>query len=88
MTRGLIQIKSDGPMNSSWPMKCHDTKHTGRSLYNTSDNPYQEKWRFYSSGGIDDSPVIDHEGIIYFGGAYNYLNRFPYAFQQAHFSYL
>ena len=27
----------DGPMDSPWPMYCHDVRHTGRSSYSTVD---------------------------------------------------
>jgi outer membrane protein assembly factor BamB len=58
----------DGLMNSSWPMYCHDIKHTGRSPYSTVNTTGVEKWRFISEdwnwGG---SPVINDQGIIYFG---------------------
>jgi len=57
---------SSGPMNSPWPMKCHDTHHTGRSPYSTADNPGIEKWRFkcdWVEGGI----VIGDDGTLYFG---------------------
>ena len=58
---------SDGPpMDSPWPMYCHDVRHTGRSPYNIADNPGFEKWRF----DIDTcwgSPAIDEDGIIYIG---------------------
>jgi hypothetical protein len=33
----LSSQPSDGPMDSSWPMYCHDVKHTGRSPYSTVD---------------------------------------------------
>ncbi|MHA2431530.1 MAG: hypothetical protein ACXACC_10955, partial [Promethearchaeota archaeon] len=61
--------ESDGPMDSPWPMKCHDNRHTGRSPYSTADNPGTEKWRFYTSEGgwVDGGPVIDNDGVIYFG---------------------
>jgi len=77
----VVQIESKvtplsfGPMDSAWPMKCHDNHHTSRSPYNTIDTS-AEKWRFYSSGSVDDTPVIDSDGIIYFKGAYNYLDRY------------
>jgi len=49
---------SDGPMDSPWPMKCHDTHHTGLSPYSTADNPDGvEKWRFrcdWNRGGVID----------------------------------
>ena len=70
---------SVGPIESPWPVKCHDTHHTGQSTYSTADNPGIEKWRFYSSGSVDDTPVIDSDGIIYCKGAYNHLDRYLYA---------
>ncbi|MBE3141035.1 MAG: PQQ-like beta-propeller repeat protein, partial [Thermoplasmata archaeon] len=60
-----------GPMNSSWPMYCHDTHHTGRSPYSTADNPPGHmKWRFENDkiGCLYGSSAIDSNGIIYFGG--------------------
>jgi outer membrane protein assembly factor BamB len=59
---------SYGPMNSSWPMYCHDVKHTSRSPYSTADNPYVEKWRFSTISGfwIGTSPTISSDGTIYF----------------------
>lgn len=68
-----------GLMDSAWPMKCHDTKHTGRSPYSTVDNTGVEKWRFLTTGWVDDGPTIDSNGVIYFKGAYNYLDRYLFA---------
>jgi len=62
-----------GPMDSAWPMKCHDNKHTGRSPYSTEDNPYDEIWRFKTDGWVEDSPIIDSDGTIYFGGEFDGL---------------
>ncbi|GAH55895.1 unnamed protein product, partial [marine sediment metagenome] len=60
-----------GPMDSPWPMKCHDLHHTGRSQYSTADNPGYEKWRFRSyygeDGKVESSAVIGDDGTIYFG---------------------
>ncbi len=56
------------PIDSAWPMKCYDTRHTSQSPYSTADNPYIDKWRFYNDGWIEDTPVIDSDGTIYFGG--------------------
>ena len=55
----------NGPMDSAWPMKCHDNHHTSQSPYSTADNPYIEKWRF-KSDWIENTPVIDSNGTIYF----------------------
>ncbi len=55
-----------GPVDSAWPMKCHDNYHTGLSQYSTADNPGIEKWRFSENfHGIESSPVIDSDGVIY-----------------------
>ena len=62
---------SGPPMDSAWPMKCHDTHHTGRSPYSTADNPYDEIWSFKSEVPIDGGPVIDDNGIIYCKGSNN-----------------
>ena len=69
----LITGLSNGPMDSAWPMKCHDLHHTGLSPYSTADNPYDIKWSFYTDGWIEDTPVIDSDGTIYFGGDYGGL---------------
>lgn len=58
---------SDGPMDSVWPMKSHDNRHTGRSPCNTAENQLVEKWRFYLDDCVSGGPVIDKDGIIYFG---------------------
>ena len=57
----------DGPMNSSWPMYCHDVKHTGQSLFSTENNTGVEKWRFATEGPAWGSPVIDGQGVVYIG---------------------
>ena len=57
----------NGLMNSSWPMKSHDTRHTGLSPYSTADVNGLEKWRFYIEDWVGSAPVIDSDGVIYFG---------------------
>lgn len=54
-------------MDSDWPMKCHDNKHSGRSQYTTANNNGAELWKFETDNWIQGGPVIDDEGIIYFG---------------------
>jgi outer membrane protein assembly factor BamB len=61
----LIRTSSNGPMDSAWPMKCHDIYHTGRSPYSTANNPCIEKWRFSEDHGIEMGPVIDGDGVVY-----------------------
>lgn len=57
-----------GLMNSSWPMKCHDLQHTGRSQYTTANNPPGiEKWEFEAGSWLEDSVVVANDGTIYVG---------------------
>ena len=60
--------------NNPWPISGHDTRHTGLSLSDTSDNPGQLRWKF-ESGGWATPPVIGSGEIIYFGST----NNFTYA---------
>jgi outer membrane protein assembly factor BamB len=55
------------PMNSSWPMYCHDLRHTGQSPYSTANTTGVEKWRTALPIMMEGSPVIDKNGIIYVG---------------------
>ena len=55
------------PLDSPWPMHCHDTRHTGRSSYDTT-NTWGEIW--YVKDEIyymRSSPVISNDGTIYCG---------------------
>ncbi len=61
-------LQLDGPMDSAWPMYCHDVRRTGRSPYSTADNPGTEKWRFDTDDvEVTGGPVIDEQGVIYIG---------------------
>ena len=76
--KGSQDISGSPPMDSPWPMKCHDNHHTGRSPYSTADNPLGvEKWRFETDGGIVDGPTIDNEGVIYFGESWDLFAVYP-----------
>jgi len=59
-------------MNSSWPMCCHDIRHTGLSPYNTADEPAVMKWRLQTCL-VDGGIAIDNNGILYFGSNDAYL---------------
>lgn len=63
-------IATGGPADSPWPMKCHDTRHTGRSEYGTSNNSYYELWRYKFDYRADVDPAIGEDGTIYLGGGY------------------
>jgi len=60
-------VSAGGPMNSSWPMYCHDLRHTGQSPYSTANTTGVEKWRTALPIMMEGSPVIDKNGIIYVG---------------------
>ena len=59
-------ISLSGPMDSPWPTKCQNNRHTSLSPYSTADNPMIEKWRF-KCNWVEDSVVIGDDGTIYFG---------------------
>jgi len=55
-----------GPMDSAWPMFCHDLHHTGRSPYSTANNSGMIQWSFLLHGwGLYGSACINSEGTIY-----------------------
>jgi len=56
------------PLDSPWPMYCHDVRHTGRSSYSTVDTINEEKWQ-YPLGGVSYhcAPAIDADDVIYVG---------------------
>ena len=56
-----------GPMDSAWPMKCHDNRHTGQSPYSTIDTTDTVKWRYKTSWQIEGGVAVDGDGTVYFG---------------------
>ena len=68
---------NDGLMDSAWPMASHDVYHSGRSPYNTTGNPEGvEKWRYNCWEYVQGGPIIDKNGVIYFGSFEDYLYAF------------
>jgi len=63
------------PMDSPWPMYCHDVRHTGRSPYSTLDT-WDEIWNFETYGWAEGGPAIDEDGTIYIG-AYSLYAVYP-----------
>jgi len=63
----IDSVSESPPLDSPWPMYCHDVRHTGRSPYSTANNPYEIKWMFDIYGPVYGGLVIDEEGIIYIG---------------------
>ena len=55
------------PIDSPWPMYCHDAKHTGRSSYSTANTTGIEKWRFICDWRVKGGAIIDENNTIYFG---------------------
>jgi len=64
------------PMDSPWPMYCHDIQHTGRSPYSTVNNSGHEKWRFETKFAATGYPIIDNDEIIYIG-TYEFYAIYP-----------
>jgi len=60
-------LSTGGPMNSSWPMYCHDIHHTGQSPYSTINTTGIEKWRYKFNYSVYSSIAISNDGTIYFG---------------------
>ena len=54
-------------------MKCHDTRHTGRSPYSTADNPLVEIWRYKTGNSVEGGCIIENDGMIIFGDFAGYL---------------
>lgn len=66
--KNMSPTETTGLMNSSWPMYCHDVRHTGQSQYSTINTTGVEKWRTKSGYYVEGCPVIDKNGVIYVGG--------------------
>ena len=64
---------SSGPMDSPWPMKCHDIHHTSRSPYSTAHIDGLEKWRFRADDWVNAGMIIGDDGTIYFGDFDRYI---------------
>ena len=60
------KVGSRSLADSPWPMFRGDMMHTGRSSYNTSNNPGKLKWKFQAGGEIFSSPTLGPNGNIYF----------------------
>ena len=60
------------PMEHIWSMYKNDSRNTGCSIYNTSDNPGHEKWKYFVDRSLIGGVAIDKEGIIYVASSSNY----------------
>jgi outer membrane protein assembly factor BamB len=76
---GMNTSFDSGLMDSCWPMKSHDVRHTGLSPYNAVDNNGTVKWKYEVDVDIKTGIVIDNEGVLYFGGGYNDQPWYIYA---------
>ncbi len=61
-------VYNDEPTEHIWPMYFYNAQNTGRSPYNTVNNPGFNKWWFKIKLFIEGSGAIDKDGIIYIGG--------------------
>jgi outer membrane protein assembly factor BamB len=63
-------------MNSSWPMYCHDPKHSGQSPFHTI-NTWDKIWRYDTIDLANGDVVIGSNGTIYIGstGLYAIYNN-------------
>jgi outer membrane protein assembly factor BamB len=78
----IMDAQSNNEMNTSpfvaglsshqWPQQGLNCQHVGRSPYSTAENPGIEKWRFPVGDVCWGSPVIDVNGIVYFGSNHIY----------------
>ena len=69
----LVSSVSAQLADSSWSMFHGSASHGGLSPYDTSHIDGSVKWTFETEDGIESSPVIDSNGIIYFGSHDGYL---------------
>ena len=77
-----IYVENDldnGLMDSAWPMKSQNRRHTGLSPYNAVDNNGFVKWKYEVDVDIKTGIAIDNEGVLYFGGGYNDIPWYLYA---------
>ncbi len=63
----ISTASSGGPMDSAWPMFCHDVRRTGRSPYGATGGAGVGKWKFWMDGLLKSSPAIDENRTIYIG---------------------
>jgi len=68
----VYAIIDDALMDSCWPMKSQNQRHTGLSPYNAVDNNGFVKWK-YKVDPIEGGIVIDDKGVLYFGDFDSYL---------------
>jgi len=61
-----VKATCEGPIDSPWPMYCHDVRHTGHSPYSTVDT-WDEIWRLSTGDWATGDVVIDDDGTIYIG---------------------
>ena len=65
-------VGNDGLLDSCWPMKSQNRRHTGLSPYSTEGNNGMVKWT-YEVDWIEGGIAIDNDGVLYFGDFDRYL---------------
>ena len=66
-SESIHPIENNSITGHQWPQQGYTHQHVGRSPYSTAINSGIEKWRVPGKDWCDGSPVIDKDGIIYFG---------------------
>ncbi len=72
-----FQSSRNFPIDSPWPMQCHDNRHTSLSPYSTAHIDGLEKWRrrgiVQGLGGMSSGPIVGDDGSIYYGDKDSYV---------------
>ena len=81
-------IPDRGVADSPWPMLGVNSKHTGLSKYNTSDNPGKIKEIFEINLDASPQPIIETDGIIFLEERGGYFQAiYPNGTQKWHIPY-
>lgn len=69
----FVLLSSVAYAESIWPTFNGNQYHTSLSAYDTSRVNGAVKWTFETGDGIESSPTIDENGVVYFGSHDGYL---------------
>ena len=69
-TKNIFQSNSD----HIWPLNMCNPQRTGRSIYDTSQNNGDEKWKYFIDSSIWGAVSIDNEKIIYVAAPHDGLH--------------
>jgi outer membrane protein assembly factor BamB len=65
-------------VGAPWPVRSHDSKHSGRSVYSMGACPYGVTvlWSYTTGNNVQSSPAIGADGTVYIGS----YDKYVYAF--------